>query len=210
MALWRPNPVLLTDLNPPTRVSRAADDSHRRQLLHRPGHRPLGPECPFDPQCQRREDGNVTANSSEPKASAMQKLGCQAQFDTGFSVIVSKVRDRRYPIVDVERGLVYARGVLRSHGHRRQFPDGRQGGRGARRLSGGPRAFRSVSCSRSRRARSDRSKPSCSMCPYGMKSGWDTHPGARPRRAQTRRCRLRSRLPARSSSIKLPGGIAAP
>ncbi len=38
----------------------------------------------------------------------MQKLGCKGQFDTGFSVIVTKVRDRRYPIVDVERGLVFA------------------------------------------------------------------------------------------------------
>jgi hypothetical protein len=67
-----------------------------------------GMNVPFDPKCQRREDGNVTANSSDPKASPMQKQGCKAQFDTGFSVIVTKVRDRRYPIVDVERGLVFA------------------------------------------------------------------------------------------------------
>lgn len=67
-----------------------------------------GKNVPFDPKCQRREDGVVTANSSDPKVSAMQKLGCKAQFDTGFSVIVTQVRDRRYPIVDVERGLVFA------------------------------------------------------------------------------------------------------
>jgi hypothetical protein len=62
----------------------------------------------FDAQCQLREDGNVTANSSDPKAPPLQKLGCQAQLDTGYSAMVTKVRDRRFPIVDVERGLVYA------------------------------------------------------------------------------------------------------
>jgi hypothetical protein len=103
-----PAAVLLTDLKPADRVSRQAlvriADSYFTGLDT--DH--SGQKVPFDPQCQRREDGNVTANSADPKASAMQKLGCRAQFDTGFSVIVTKVRDRRYPIVDVERGLVYA------------------------------------------------------------------------------------------------------
>ena len=67
-----------------------------------------GAKVPFDPQCQRRENGTETANSSDPKARPMAKLGCKAQFDTGFSVFVTHIRDRRYPIVDEERGLVYA------------------------------------------------------------------------------------------------------
>jgi hypothetical protein len=103
-----PNPVLLADLKAADRVSRAdmirIADSYFTGLDTDHSARNVR----FDPQCQRREDGNVTANSSDPKASAMQKLGCKAQFDTGFSVIVTKVRDRGYPIVDVERGLVYA------------------------------------------------------------------------------------------------------
>jgi len=103
-----PLPVLLDSLKPADRVSRGAmvriADSYFTGLDT--DH--SGARVPFDAQCQRREDGNVTANSSDPAASPMQKLGCKAQFDTGFSVIVTKVRDRRYPIIDVERGLVYA------------------------------------------------------------------------------------------------------
>lgn len=103
-----PNPVLLTSVKAADRVSRQEliriADSYFTGLDTDHSAR----NVPFDPNCQRREDGNVTANSDDPKASAMQKLGCGVQFDTGFSVIVTRVRERRYPIVDVERGLVYA------------------------------------------------------------------------------------------------------
>ena len=37
----------------------------------------------------------------------MAKLGCKAQFDTGFSAFVTDIRERRFPVVDEERGLVY-------------------------------------------------------------------------------------------------------
>jgi hypothetical protein len=111
-----PNPVLLADVNAADRVSRAQmiriADSYFTGLDTEHSAKNVR----FDPGCQRREDGNVTANSGDPKASAMQKLGCKAQFDTGFSVIVTKVRDRRYPIVDVERGLVYAQVFFDHHG----------------------------------------------------------------------------------------------
>ena len=85
-----------------------------------------GRNVPFDKRCQRRENGTVTANNPDPKASPMARLGCKAQFDTGFSVIVTDVRERRFPIVDEERGLVYAvvffdhRGNVESYGR----PDG--------------------------------------------------------------------------------------
>ncbi len=35
----------------------------------------------------------------------MARLGCKAQFDTGFCVLVSDVRDRRFPVIDRETGL---------------------------------------------------------------------------------------------------------
>jgi hypothetical protein len=67
-----------------------------------------GKNVPFDERCQRRENGVESARSSDPKASPMAKLGCKAQFDTGFSALVTDVRNRRFPIVDEERGLVYS------------------------------------------------------------------------------------------------------
>jgi hypothetical protein len=61
---------------------------------------------PFDPNCQRVENGTITAN--DPNATGIGKMSCGAQFATGFSPFITHVRERRFPIVDEERGLVYA------------------------------------------------------------------------------------------------------
>jgi hypothetical protein len=66
-----------------------------------------GKVTPFEPACQRRENGSITANN--PAATnAMSKLSCGAQFDTGFSPFITEVRGRRFELVDEERGLVLA------------------------------------------------------------------------------------------------------
>jgi hypothetical protein len=62
---------------------------------------------PFEPTCQRIENGVITANNPAG-ANPMAKMDCGAQFATGFSKIITEVRERRFPIVDEERGLVYA------------------------------------------------------------------------------------------------------
>lgn len=67
-----------------------------------------GHDIPFDPQCQRMENGSWTASSPDPKASEMARFDCKAQFDTGFQVIVTNIRARRYPVIDPKHGLVYA------------------------------------------------------------------------------------------------------
>ena len=65
-----------------------------------------GKLTPFDPQCTRMENGAVTANN--PDGKGMAKMTCGEQFDTGFSPFITHVRERRYPLVDEERGLVYS------------------------------------------------------------------------------------------------------
>jgi hypothetical protein len=65
-----------------------------------------GKLTPFDPQCTRMENGAVTANN--PDGQGMAKMTCGEQFDTGFSPFITHVRERRYPVVDEERGLVYS------------------------------------------------------------------------------------------------------
>ncbi len=65
---------------------------------------------PFADTCKRYENGSNTANN--PEAEGMAALGCAAQFDTGFSVIVTDIRQRRFPVVDRERGLVFALGFF--------------------------------------------------------------------------------------------------
>ena len=71
-----------------------------------------GSNVPFDPECQRRENGTETANSTNPEARGMAKMGCKAQFDTGFSVIVTDIRERRFVAVDPAYGLAFAFGYF--------------------------------------------------------------------------------------------------
>jgi hypothetical protein len=63
-----------------------------------------GKLTPFDPNCQRIENGMQT--SGDPNgASAMTKMTCGEQFATGFSPFITNIRERRYPIMDQEKGL---------------------------------------------------------------------------------------------------------
>jgi hypothetical protein len=167
-----PKPVLLGEV-------KAADRSSREVLIHIADSYFTGLDSdhsglnvPFDPLCQRREDGVVTANSTDPLASAMQKLGCKAQFDTGFSVIVTKVRDRRYPIVDVERGLVYAEVFFDHTGTVASFKmDGKDVAVPAdfRR----PKTLQIGELFKIDKGRIRQIEAVLLDVPYGMKSGWD-------------------------------------
>jgi hypothetical protein len=62
---------------------------------------------PFDEHCQRIENGVITSNDPTSK-NPITRMSCGAQFATGFSKVITQVRDRRFPVVDEERGLVYA------------------------------------------------------------------------------------------------------
>jgi hypothetical protein len=68
-----------------------------------------GDITPFDPGCTRIENGTITANNPKPTIFPFHKQTCGEQFKIpGFSAIITKVRERRYPIVDEERGLIFA------------------------------------------------------------------------------------------------------
>jgi hypothetical protein len=70
-----------------------------------------GANVPFDPDCQRRENGMVTANNPDAPKGSMAWMGCKAQFDTGFSVIVTDIRERRF-IADPVTGLSFGFGYF--------------------------------------------------------------------------------------------------
>ena len=65
----------------------------------------------FDPECAREENGQVTTNGSFGSAAQ----GCEAQFKLGTFFFVDRVRDRRYTLVDEERGIVMAQAAF-DHG----------------------------------------------------------------------------------------------
>ena len=67
----------------------------------------------FADDCNRIESGVQTTNNNTPNPTGrpdpgIKKLGCAAQFKTGFFRFVTHIRDRRFVIVDRQKGLVYA------------------------------------------------------------------------------------------------------
>jgi hypothetical protein len=69
---------------------------------------------PFTDDCNRIENATQTTNNpdrfkSDPSiGNEIMSLGCAAQFKTGYFRIVTRIRDRRFVIVDSERGLAFA------------------------------------------------------------------------------------------------------
>jgi len=73
----------------------------------------------FDPDCQRMENGAVTANN--PNATnPVAKMGCEAQLKTGLLIFVTRCRDRRY-LVDEQRQMVFAATFFDHAGNVRDF-----------------------------------------------------------------------------------------
>lgn len=71
-----------------------------------------GANVPFDPACQRRENGTITSNNPDAPKGSMSWMDCKSQFDTHFSVIVTKIRERRFVVVDPVYGLAFAMGYF--------------------------------------------------------------------------------------------------
>jgi hypothetical protein len=61
----------------------------------------------FKPDCSRLENGiSTTAATGSTASSASVAQGCEAQFKLGIYRINKQLRERRFPIIDVERGIV--------------------------------------------------------------------------------------------------------
>jgi hypothetical protein len=71
---------------------------------------------PFSPDCQRRENGMITSNNPESAKGSMVWMDCKSQFDTGFSVIVTDIRERRFEVVDRTKGLAFGWGYFDHNG----------------------------------------------------------------------------------------------
>ena len=69
--------------------------------------------APFADDCNRIESGIQTTNNKTPNPTGrpdpgIKALGCEAQFKTGFFRFVTHIRDRRFVVIDRQKGLVYA------------------------------------------------------------------------------------------------------
>ena len=85
---------------------------------------------PFTDDCDRLENGALTTN--RPGMIRMGDvdigaMGCKAQFSTGLYGVVTQVHQRRFPVIDEERQVVWAHAVFDHCGCKRELtmPDGR-------------------------------------------------------------------------------------
>jgi hypothetical protein len=72
---------------------------------------------PFTNDCHRIENGSATTNvprrPDQPDDGVNAfSLDCLSQFKLGYYFIVQSIHSRRYPVVDQERGIVYAHAVF--------------------------------------------------------------------------------------------------
>jgi len=82
----------------------------------------------FHPDCNRVENGVQTTNNPDfAKIVPVSALGCEAQFRMGNYRYDDRLRARRYPLVDEERGLVLAYAFIDHSGRlgEYQLTDGR-------------------------------------------------------------------------------------
>jgi hypothetical protein len=68
---------------------------------------------PFTDDCDRIENGSHTTNNPSPRPNTpggfnYMGLNCKQQLESGYLGIVTNVHHRRFPLVDEERGIVWA------------------------------------------------------------------------------------------------------
>jgi hypothetical protein len=81
----------------------------------------------FDPACNRVENGLQTTNNPQTPLGKVSALGCAEQFKLGNYRYDDRLRARRFPLVDEERGLVLGMGFIDHSGRlgTYQLTDGR-------------------------------------------------------------------------------------
>ncbi|NLA74076.1 MAG: hypothetical protein GX846_01125, partial [Deltaproteobacteria bacterium] len=118
-------PALLERLPKMERIAREkmikAADSYYEAIIQSNGD-----VAPFANECQRRENGIISANNPEPlpkDADAMMQalfafgqMKCGEQLSTGVMSYISDITDRRVFAVDEENGLVFAFSIFRHTG----------------------------------------------------------------------------------------------
>ena len=165
-----PKPVFYQEVAPADRADRAhmqaIADSYFEGLEHA-----TDKLTPFDPNCQRMENGMVTAGDPQAQG-AMQKMSCGAQFATGFSPFITAVRERRFPIMDQQKGLALA---LVFFDHAGKIKDVRMTDGSTLHVPppfDAPYAFQIFELFKIDKGRIVRVEAVLNTVPYGMASGW--------------------------------------
>lgn len=109
-AIGQPDPLFLTAL--PASERRSRDELIAIANKYSDGvERSDGNLVPFDPNCNRIQNGVQTTNNPDLKLDpkdtwTFASLGCKDQLNTRFFSFVHKIYPRRFMVIDEERGLV--------------------------------------------------------------------------------------------------------
>jgi hypothetical protein len=116
-----PDPMWMKSIPPAQRLSRqemiAAADGYFTGLQKNDG-KGIGNTgtYPFTPDCHRIENGSPTTNVPPPNPKPAVDnpfwYDCLTQFKKGLYYVVQSIHNRRYPLVDQERGVVWAHSVF--------------------------------------------------------------------------------------------------
>jgi hypothetical protein len=83
-----------------------------------------GDVAPFADECQRRENGGISANdqtqtpeeAAKDDFSVFRKMKCGEQLSTGVMSYITDITDRRILAIDEEKGLAFAFSIFRHNG----------------------------------------------------------------------------------------------
>ncbi|MXO58951.1 hypothetical protein GRI89_05295 [Altererythrobacter salegens] len=132
---------------------------------------------PFADDCIRIENGFRTTGvqpspsaGKTPYLEAFRAMSAKEQFETGYFAFVDRIRDRRFPVVDVERGLVFSFAFFDHSGTIREYElaDCTPVSAGLDR----PFSWMIAEAFRIEQGLLTRIEALMTECPYGMKPGW--------------------------------------
>jgi hypothetical protein len=185
-AMGKPDDIWDRDIPPAERASR--EDVIRVSNMYFTGlqnNDGKGDYSFFADDCYRLENGIQTTSgphSAPPPAAGaparparagpnMLGLGCKQGFQTGFFRIVTRIRDRRFPLVDEDKGVAFAFAFFDHAGNVHDFPlaDGTISPGGIK----APFTWEIAEAFRIEKGQIKTVEAVLNNAPYGMKAGWD-------------------------------------
>jgi len=171
--LVQPNPLFSETLTPTQRRSRqnmiAIANSYFSAIEK--GHASF---VPFDSNCNRIESGVQTTNSppQNPQSGGVSVLGlgCADQIKTRNFQPDTLIRDRRFLVIDEERGLVFVLGFFDHDATLRSYT--LADGRTVKQTRTAPWTWEIAEMFKIQDGKIMRAEALVNPAPYGMKSGW--------------------------------------
>ncbi len=125
----------------------------------------------FAASCERVENGVKTTHNPGFTVTPVAKMGCEEQFKMGYYRYNDRLRARRFPLVDEERGLILTAGFIDKMGRMSDFK--LTDGTTAKPLLYRPHSFYLLELFKIRDGAIEQIESNFITMPYNMPSPWD-------------------------------------